>query len=109
MIREKILTRHLKLCDYVSLEIKKEYFGFTFQEPEKRNSATNINNLNCFTIDKINLKDEFWENLFENNENDLDLIDDLEEEIEELNINYDENQNSDNQYSDDLYSDDLYT
>ncbi|CAG8796354.1 6692_t:CDS:1, partial [Cetraspora pellucida] len=42
-------------------------------------------------------------NLFENNENDLDLIDDLNEEIEELNINYDENQNSDNQYSDDLY------
>ncbi|CAG8703414.1 4515_t:CDS:2, partial [Dentiscutata heterogama] len=52
---------------------------------------------------------EFWENLFENNENNLDLIDDLEEEIEELNINYDENQNSDNQYSDDLYSDDLYS
>ncbi|CAG8845559.1 6838_t:CDS:1, partial [Racocetra persica] len=33
---------HLKLYDYISLEIKKEYFGFTFQEPEKRNSATNI-------------------------------------------------------------------
>ena len=34
---------HLKICDYIDLEIKQQYFGTTFQEPEKKNSIININ------------------------------------------------------------------
>ena len=34
---------HLKVCDYIDLEIKQQYFGTTFQEPEKKNSIININ------------------------------------------------------------------
>ncbi|KAF0385584.1 zinc finger bed domain-containing protein 1-like [Gigaspora margarita] len=63
-------------------------------------------NLGCFNIDKIDLKDKFWEDLFDNDENESDFSDeeDLEEDIDEFNIDYyNEDQVSNDEYSDDLY------